>query len=289
MLLLFAVILITLEGNWWIGQKLNLQSAWLGIWYAVPATLAMWLIIKAMPWPFSKHQQSYRRYSGSILAVALAFWSVVAMVDKGTSDPLPWLPLLNPLDIMLIVVFITLFKWWQSVDGFSLSTQQSSGVDIDTKSKFSLSNKVFNKRIFVMGFAALAFLWLNFTLFRIAHHWFAIPYQEHAMYASSLVQTAMSILWAFTGVALTLFASRKNNRLLWVIGAVLLGLVVLKLFVIDLSALGSLGRVVSFLVVGALLTSIGYFAPLPEKESENTTKEEPNTENKEATGAENNA
>jgi len=63
-------------------------------------------------------------------------------------------------------------------------------------------------------------------------------------------------------------SSRKNKRMLWLIGAVLLGLVVLKLFIIDLSALGSLGRVISFLVVGALLTSIGYFAPLPDKNDE---------------------
>ena len=56
-------------------------------------------------------------------------------------------------------------------------------------------------------------------------------------------------------------------------GAVLLGLVVLKLFVIDLSTLDNLSRIISFLVVGILLTSIGYFAPLPDKAVADLEKE----------------
>jgi len=259
---LFAVLLVTLEGHWWIVNKLEIQSSWLAIWLAVPATITLWKIIKAKFWPFNSHQRSYKVYSGSILAVVLSLWSFIALTDKGNSDPLPWLPLLNPLDIMLMIVFITLFKWWQSsADSFSSTQSSKEGL-------ITINRKIFNKNLFVMAFAVLAFLWLNFTLFRIAHHWFDIPFNQNALYASSLVQTSVSILWAFTGVVLTLFASRKNKRMLWLIGAVLLGLVVLKLFIIDLSALGSLGRVISFLVVGALLTSIGYFAPLPNKNDE---------------------
>ncbi|MGK0269407.1 MAG: putative membrane protein [Cocleimonas sp.] len=291
-LLLLAVFLITYEGGWWIFEKLGIQSAWLVIWFAIPATLSMWLIIKAKIWPFSSHKESFRRYSGSVLAVLLSLWLFGALIDKGISDPLPWIPVINPLDIMVLIIFITLFKWWQSTNGFSFQqADNSSSISIKSTNK----RQLFNKRLFVMGFAGLTFLWLNFTLFRISYHWFDIPYNESAMYASSLVQTSVSILWAFTGVVLTLFASRKNNRLLWVIGAVLLGLVVLKLFVIDLSALGSLGRIISFLVVGALLTSIGYFAPLPDKDddvvdnTEVTELDKVDKENKKNSGDKKNA
>ena len=275
-LLLLAVLLITVEGYWWIEQTLAVRSSWLAIGLAIPSVLVMWIIIKAKVWPFTSHSDSYKRYSGSILAMFLSLWSFVAIFDKGESDPLPWLPLLNPLDITLMIIFITLFNWWQSMKQVFVDKKQT---DNPTSSRiFSVNKKIFNRKLFVMGFAALAFLWINFTLFRVAHHWFNIPYTEYAMYHSNLVQTAVSILWAFTGVVLTLFASRKNKRLLWLIGAVLLGMVVLKLFVIDLSALGSLGRVISFLVVGILLTSIGYFAPLPDKNEELTKKVE-NTDN----------
>ena len=44
--------------------------------------------------------------------------------------------------------------------------------------------------------------------------------------------------------------------------------VVLKLFIIDLSDAGSIGRIISFLVVGLLMLVIGFFAPLPPKSTD---------------------
>ncbi len=131
-------------------------------------------------------------------------------------------------------------------------------------------NKSFNQRAFAIAIAGLVFLWLNVTLFRIAHHWFGVNYNPDALYNSNLVQSSVSILWALSGVLLTVYASRKKIRFLWMAGAFILGLVVLKLFVIDLSTLGKLARIVSFLVVGVLLTSIGYFAPLPDKTTDDS-------------------
>ena len=51
--------------------------------------------------------------------------------------------------------------------------------------------------------------------------------------------------------------------MLWTLGAVLLAVVVVKLFAIDLAALRGLTRVVAFMGVGLLLLVIGYVAPLP--------------------------
>ena len=46
-------------------------------------------------------------------------------------------------------------------------------------------------------------------------------------------------------------------------GACLLGVVVAKLFLVELADRGSLYRIVSFIVVGVLLLVVGYFAPIP--------------------------
>jgi uncharacterized membrane protein len=46
-------------------------------------------------------------------------------------------------------------------------------------------------------------------------------------------------------------------------GAALLAVVVAKLFFIDLSHVGALARIVSFLGVGVLMLVIGYLSPLP--------------------------
>ena len=67
-------------------------------------------------------------------------------------------------------------------------------------------------------------------------------------------------------MALTWQANRLGKRKLWVFGAVLLGAVVLKLFVVDFAASGTVARIVSFLSVGVLLLFIGYLAPLPPAE-----------------------
>jgi uncharacterized membrane protein len=59
------------------------------------------------------------------------------------------------------------------------------------------------------------------------------------------------------------FANRRRTRPLWVCGAVLLGVVVVKLFVFDLARTSGVERIVSFIVVGLLLLVIGYIAPVP--------------------------
>ena len=257
LLLILLVVLITFEGAWQLRKTISESSDWMGIWYIVPSIIAVWLIIKAKFWPFSTHKETYRQQTGIALASVMSIWSFIALGSKGTSDPLPWIPVLNPLDIVSVIIFITLFKWWKTIsDNFALVKNQNE------------QSKSFNQRVFAIAIAGLVFLWLNVTLFRIAHHWFGVNYNPGALYDSNLVQTAVSILWALSGVILTVYASRKKIRFLWMAGAFILGLVVLKLFVIDFSTLGSLARIISFLVVGILLTSIGYFAPLPDKETE---------------------
>jgi uncharacterized membrane protein len=58
-------------------------------------------------------------------------------------------------------------------------------------------------------------------------------------------------------------ATRRSLRPLWMLGAALLAAVVAKLFLVDLSALSGLPRVVAFLGVGILLLVIGFLSPLP--------------------------
>ncbi len=64
-------------------------------------------------------------------------------------------------------------------------------------------------------------------------------------------------------LALMLTAHRRLQRTLWMGGAGLLGLTVLKLLLIDLSNRGGGERIVTFIGVGVIMLVIGYFAPLP--------------------------
>jgi uncharacterized membrane protein len=107
-------------------------------------------------------------------------------------------------------------------------------------------------------------------LVRSLHHGLGTPMWLDGALGSAAVQTGLSLLWTLAALAAMLWATRRAApalaRPLWMAGAVLLGAVVLKLFLVDLSQLGSLARIVSFLAVGALMLVIGYVAPLPPEE-----------------------
>ena len=251
---LLLVIIVTWQGAHQLLFYIAQETSWAKLWFAIPATIALWYSVKSTRWPVENNRHRYRQQTGSVLAIYLILWGLFAVTSRGSSDPLLWLPLLNPLDITLGIVLFTLSAWWQSLGNNAL---------IANISQFKP-----NKSLFAIGIAGLIFLWLNFTLFRIASHWFDVPYNAQDLYHSNLVQTAVSVLWALSGVLLTIYASRQKMRTVWIAGGVLLGMVVVKLFTVDLSSLSSLARIVSFLVVGVLLTSIGYFAPLPDQGEE---------------------
>ena len=119
-----------------------------------------------------------------------------------------------------------------------------------------------------MVVAALAFLWLNGILLRSIHHWADVPYRFDPMMRSVIVQAALSIFWTILALALMVTATRMARRGVWMLGAALMGVVVVKLFVIDLSHVGGIERIVSFIGVGVLMLVVGWFAPVPPRHAE---------------------
>jgi uncharacterized membrane protein len=70
-------------------------------------------------------------------------------------------------------------------------------------------------------------------------------------------QLSLSVLWAL--YACGLFVAGRGNRLLRVMGLVLLSLTTLKVFLVDLSALERVYRIISFIMLGAILLIVSYF------------------------------
>ena len=115
--------------------------------------------------------------------------------------------------------------------------------------------------------ALLAYLWFNLALLRTVSHYINIPYEAEPMFASQFVQALLSLVWSVTALVMMRYAARRTLRAVWIGGAVLLALVVAKLFLIDLSNVGGVERIVSFVGVGALMVGIGYLAPYPTTEA----------------------
>jgi len=166
--------------------------------------------------------------------------------SSGDPSPLPYLPLLNPLDLVQFAALLTLFEWFRRLRLLpSAPAIFQSG------------------EIAYVALGSSGFFWLNGVLLRTLHHWADVPFDADAMMRSMLVQAALSIFWSLLALCTMVTATRTRARLLWLTGAGLMAIVVAKLFFIDLSNVGGIERIVSFIGVGLLMLVIGYFSPVP--------------------------
>ena len=177
------------------------------------------------------------------LAVHLFGWLWAANTSAGDAAPLPWLPLLNPLEIGAGIALLAIARWARSLPAtWRDALPRAAGPAL---------------------LAATTFALVTGMVLRTCHHWAGVAWEGDALYASRLAQAALSVVWASIGVAAMLAGHRMARRTPWVAGAALLGLVVAKLFLVELADHGGFSRIVSFLVVGGLMLAVGYFAPIP--------------------------
>lgn len=84
-----------------------------------------------------------------------------------------------------------------------------------------------------------------------------------ALLFERVMQPWVSVFWAAAGVVVVMTASRRMVRHLWIGGGIALAVLVVKMLLIDLSALTLVAKVTVFLVVGLGFIGLGYFCPLP--------------------------
>ena len=219
--------------------------AWLG-WLLVPAALLL-LVPRAgfaLRWPVRISSAAYQTHAAGVLAAGMLLWSLLANIaSSGGAAPLPHVPLLNPLDLGIGIGLLAVWLWMRSPPASALLARQPN--------------------LAVQVTAVAGFVWLNAMLIRGFHHYGDVPYRVHAWIDSLAVQSGVSLLWSATALVLMWLAARRALRTPWMVGAVLLGAVSLKLVLVDLSGTGTVTRIVSFIGVGVLMLVIGYVAPLP--------------------------
>jgi uncharacterized membrane protein len=208
---------------------------------------------EARHWPLDPHGRAYFWAAAVPLAVLVYLGALVtAIFASGVTDPLPYIPLLNPVDLSLGVAIVSLALWRRVV---ASADPQPIG-----------AGPLVGRRALVAG-AALGFVSINGIWLRTAHHWLAVEWSGAALSGSPVVQTGLSILWTLLAMALMLLAGRRMSRIGWLTGAGLLGVVVLKLLLVDMSSAEGGQRIVTFIGVGILMLVIGYFVPLPPRKA----------------------
>jgi uncharacterized membrane protein len=216
---------------------------WLG-WLVAPAAMLMLLPRITRRWPVSAAPAAYQWIAAALLTAGLLLWTLLANIDStGAALPLPYVPLINPLDIGVAAAMLAVVLWLRSEPA---------------RAKWAAQPAV---PIALVGGAA--FVWLNAMLVRGFHHFGDVPFRFEAWTHSLAVQTGITLLWTTTALVLMWLSGRRSMRLPWMVGAALLAAVVAKLVLIDLSGTGTVTRIVSFIGVGVLMLVIGYVAPLP--------------------------
>lgn len=255
----FFVLLISMELRAQVlihlGDAATRDSSWLHLaWIIAPALCLYALGRPALEkiWPLTSYRSSYLETAGAPVALYLLLWSWISNLNgAGNAQPLPYLPLLNPLEIAHLIVLLSLFLWWRALPAHS-------PVRLPQAASMAL-------------IAATAFALLTASVLRAVHHFADIPWQASSLFDSRLAQASVSITWALTGVGLMLTGNRRASRTIWIAGAALLGVVVAKLFLIELADRGGLYRIISFMGVGIAFLVVGYFAPVPVKKAEAQT------------------
>ncbi len=259
-LLLLLIGLCSWEGAWWTDHWV--QGA--GVWSLVVLGLVPALFVSALckmwnsfVWPLVGRKRVYLYQT--LLPVALYLWAGsigTNLLSRGNPWPLTYLPLINPLDLTQACVLLAL-AWWLYVLGVHLSIRP-----------FDLSRRT----LIIIG-GATVFLWLNAMLIRTLHYWSGVSFNLGAMAESDLVQTSLSIFWTLSAMLIMLWGTRRDFRPVWMAGAGLVGVVIIKLFVFDLANTSTVERIVSFIGVGVLCLAIGYLAPLPARVEERSGAE----------------
>lgn len=218
----------------------GLAEGWREALAALPLIVAFAIALSRPNWLAPPLGARFDAHRGVLLATqatvaALAF--VALLSTPGGSAPLPFVPILNPTELAQLGLLACLVRW----------------------SQMSLPEI---RRWSAPALALAAFAFITMATLRAVHHFAELDWGD-ALLRSNLTQTALTVVWSLAGVLAWIVGSWRRRRLPWLAGALLMGLVLAKLLLVDRHHLGNLFGIASFIAYGLLCTVIGYFAPAP--------------------------
>jgi uncharacterized membrane protein len=236
--------------GWLPGQFDGMGDGWQAALIALPWLLVAALALYRWRWlsmPLGEAFDGWRVRLLAVLFVVLGLWWLVSLFVAGAAAPLPWLPVLNPMELAQLAVLVLALRWQVPVGG-----------------------RLPSSRIVVLS--ALAFAWITSVVLHAVHHWGGVAWND-GLLSSSLAQTSLTVVWSVLGVIGWVLGSRRGQRMLWLAGAVLMGVVLAKLVLVDRQHLGNLLGIGSFIAYGLLCTVVGYLAPAPPRVNDGVAEE----------------
>lgn len=189
--------------------------------------LPVWLTMSALP------------------LTCLGIWFVADIFQAGNAAPLFFLPVLNPLEMGLGLALVAFYLW------------------VAQCRRYLPGHAIVAIATLPEVWMGIVFLMLNLCIARTTAQWSEVPFTLWAIMPNASFQAAISILWGATGFSAMLYGHKKLSRPMWIAGVLLVLIDLLKLFLVDLTRIETLWRVVAFMLVGVMLIVIGNFMPLP--------------------------
>lgn len=221
-------------------ERADLGEAWVYSLALLPLAalaFALWRRPAHFAWPLADRFPRYARFWHAGAALVLGGGWVGAIYSSGDAAPLPYVPLLNPLEAL---------QWGLLLIAWRVLPDENRSDLLPLRT----------------GLAAAALLLLTLAALRCLHHHAGLPWSP-ALFDSALTQGVLSVLWALAGVIAWVRGSRHGNWFVWLAGALLMGVVLVKLVLVDRAYLGNLAGIGAVLTVGLLLVVVGYLAPSP--------------------------
>lgn len=234
--------LVSHEGYEWIRHAGYQHSAWSMICWMLPLLL---MLHGSERWPrfgmplhdwFPGYRLRWQIPAGLVMA---ALW-VISLAHSGDATPLPYVPIFNPLELTQLAGMLVVF---------SISSTRLEAGPVR------------------LCLAILLWVWLSYVTARGVHHFFDLPWNSQLWHTASL-QMALTLLWGLLGATAWVIGSRRVRRPVWLAGAALLGLVLVKLVMIDRRYMGDMAGIVSVIAFGVMLVVVGYLAPSPPAQKE---------------------
>lgn len=227
---------------WHLGQRFGLADGWVGMLLALP-----WLVMAAVGmyrwrWLAAPRGPGFERYRPlrlAVLCVVLGGWWLIELLYPGSSSPLPWVAVLNPLDLAQVAALVLAALWWRKA-----ALLQAEA------------------RAWLVPMLLAGLLLVTAITLRAVHHWGGVPW-DAALLGTGTAQTSLTVVWSLLGVAAWIRGSQGGRWGLWLVGAALMGVVLAKLLLVDRTHLGSLFGIGGFIAYGLLCTVIGWLAPAP--------------------------
>ena len=245
-------------GFWLLMAAVTVELAWIGKRLAPGVDLWQLLALAMGPLvglgfamagrrrqlaPVGGHDFAYLGFGALLPAAFLAGWSVWAnFAHAGGGSGLPYVPILNPFDLVQIASMGVLFAWLRMLEEAPLA-----GMPVP-------------RPAWVGG---AAFVWVSCLAARIAHHWGGVAFTGPALWHSNLLQALLTLLWTGLAIGAMIVATRVGVRRLWQGGFALLAVVGAKLMFVDLANAGTAVWTGSLIGVALLVLAAGYFAPAP--------------------------